>query len=233
MKRSAICPLWVRVAVIVLPILCTGFDAAFAALAVRARAFAFYLNVPSQGVVDEYHGDTGWLPPLGGSQSSTLVNHNIGTVLSTDSASVSSDGDECEGESSVSIGPTALLAGAPGELTFSSLSSDDDDTCCVFVDHPKAAVISDLVFGGSAVTVSGAFNQTVVRPGVGTLIVNELVVLSPDDCDDDDFLVNALHLTLDSGEEIVIGCTIFHSDDQCCPIPVEPSSWGRIKAIYE
>ncbi|HEU4364303.1 MAG TPA: choice-of-anchor P family protein [Candidatus Krumholzibacteria bacterium] len=85
--------------------------------------------------------------------------------------------------------------------------------------------ISGLTIAGVAVAVTGEANQVVQIPGLATLVINEQVHGMGE------VTVNALHLTLLDGTECIIGGV--HSDILGCPpLPVEESTWGKVKSLY-
>ena len=206
---------------------------------VRGRAYGLFIHVPSRGVANTYFADTGWLPGRGGNIRRNVPNANIPGVVVSSSLTATTEGDDCEGESGASVGTTVLLPGDPAEVSFTLATSADDDSCCANEgDDPELAIIQDLTIGGIPVTVTGQFNQQVVIPGVGTLMINEVVTEADDDCDDDDFTVNALHLVINGPpgppeQHIIVASSFFESDDQCCPLPVEESTWGKIKSRFD
>jgi hypothetical protein len=86
-------------------------------------------------------------------------------------------------------------------------------------------VITNLTFGGGAVTVTGLPNQTVTILGVATLIINEQIVPAGSR----DITVNALHLIVGTGEEVILSSS--HSD-VACATGLSSRSWGLIKSLY-
>ena len=219
--------------------LATSFDTA-RAMTVSGRAYVVYINMPSAGITDQYLVDTGWLSPVGGAVDESAASLDIPNVLNTGEVESRSHGDDCRGDSHFLIEDGVLLPGDAGEISFGRAHGDDDDECCDERDDPHAAVIEDLTFGGIPITVTGAYDQVVIIAGVGTLTINEHGRGhhgggggGGDDCDDDeDHWVNALHLVLESGGEVIVGSAYFHSHDHCCAVPTSPSTWGGIKALY-
>lgn len=210
--------------------------------AVRARAIGAWVNVPAYGAADRSVCDAGWLPAGGGHQTATATSYVAGTALMMDqgTAYVDSD-DDCDDDGAdfdvarVDLGYTVLMPGYASEVTFTALSDRDDDECCDENDDDfSPAVIENLTFAGEPVIVTGLPNQVVAIPGVGVLIINEIDRLGrdDDDCDDDDFAVNALHLFPESGGEIIVSQVIYDDDDDCCPTRLLRSTWGRVKTLY-
>ncbi len=205
------------------------------------RAYGVYIDVPSLAASAPFASvaagpltfcDSGNLPPLGGNQSVSWANYSFGPYLSADTMGVVTSSDECSGSSSVHLVNTTVLVGHPAELFIASLSGDEEDDCCLTSNQPDLYAVQGLTIGGTPIASSGALNETVMLPGLGRVILNEVVTLTPDDCDEDDFLVNAIHLFLDAGGEVIIGSSYLHSDDDCCPLPARSTTWGAVKSIY-
>ena len=83
--------------------------------------------------------------------------------------------------------------------------------------------LNGIVFAGASVIVTGAANQTVRIPGVATLVINEQIVAAGS------ITVNALHLTLPTGDELII-CSS-HSDIECTT-PTRQSTWGAVREMF-
>jgi hypothetical protein len=221
------------IAVLAILFLASSFSSV-QALTVSGRAYAVYVNLPSNGINDTYYVDTGWLPANGGSANEAAAAISVVGVLDTGPAGSRSDGDECRGDSNVDISNGVILAGHPAEITFGHIGGRDDDECCDDDDAPIAYTIESLTFGGQPVTVTGEFDQVVSIVGVGDLTINwrRHGGGDDDDCEDDDYSVTALHLVLDSGGEVIVGGAYFNSDDECCVVPTETSTWSKVKALY-
>jgi hypothetical protein len=86
-------------------------------------------------------------------------------------------------------------------------------------------VIDGLTIGGVEVTVTGEANQVVDIPGIATLVINEQVA------GEGELTVNGLHLTLLGGVECIVAC-VNVGVGACPPLPVEQSTWGKVKALY-
>ncbi len=202
--------------------------------AVKGRANATYANMPSQGIVAQSWCDTGWLDSaVGGSQTSYYPLLSLGDALRVNSSYSDSQGDECSGYSTSYLTAGWVLKGSPAELTWDSIYSSDDDTCCNPDDVDDIpSTIANLKFGGVAITPSGATNETFVIPGVATLVVNESHHDPDNDCDNDNSEHRALHLTLVNGEEVILGNAKFDSDNDCCTTKSRSSTWGKVKSLY-
>jgi hypothetical protein len=215
------------------------------AAGVSGRAFAVYVNIPNAGISDQYYVDTGWIPTGGGQSELTEASLNVPSLVTSGELGAGSWGDGCRGDSDYAVSYGVLLPGDPAEITFTSIHGRDRDECCDDPDAPYAAAIEGLTFGGQPVAVTGAYDQTVVIDGVGTLIINHHRRGGggwggggggdddDEECgDDDDHWVTALHLTLEGGGEVIAGGAYFHSHDHCCAVSTSTSTWGAIKALY-
>lgn len=166
-----------------------------------------------------YFADTGSLSAVGGSLTAAEASIQSG-ILSTGPANSACSGADNTTQSSASVQAVVVTQLLVDVLSCSSVSADASVTC---TGVQASSTITDLVFGGVAVVVTGDANQTVSVPGLGTLIINEQVSSNTS------ISVNALHLMLDSGAELILcGC----ESSLICPLPTEPSTWGRVKALY-
>lgn len=221
---------------------CVSLLAAAAAPAwpdVQGRAYSVYVNLPDHGLPARYHGDTGWLSTTrGGSRSGPSGGVWYGNVLRVDLMRSESRGDRCKGHSGSHLEAGHILKGTPYEVTWTRVDSDDDDTCCQPVDRDDiASTFEGLMFGGRPVKVTGQPNQTIVLPGLATLVLNERHRDDrddrDDDCDDDAGEHRALHLILPRGHEVILGAARFDSDDDCCSVTAaRRSTWGGVKSHY-
>lgn len=108
-------------------------------------------------------------------------------------------------------------------ITVTSIHSDALATCAGVSGN---AEVTGLMINGVCGFTTGAANEVVDIPGVGTLVVNEQIQVGVGE-----LTVNALHLTLlDSTEIVVAGARAQISD--CSVVPVAQSSWGAVKALY-
>jgi hypothetical protein len=194
-----------------------------AATTYGGRATGLVLNAPSQPSMSAC--DTGELPPGGGNLSDFVPNALLSgnTVVAaaaslTCTASGSADVSQCESQAA----DVSLDIGLATRITLKSVSCVAVSGC---VGVSGETSISGLAIGGVSVVVTGEANQTVQIPGVGTLVINEQVHGSGT------IAVNALHLTLLDSTEIVV-CGTRASIDACSPLPVEQSTWGKVKALY-
>ena len=87
-----------------------------------------------------------------------------------------------------------------------------------------SSTITNLIFAGNSVVVTGAANQTITLAGIATLVINEQIVSAGS------ITVNAIHLTLGTGDEVILSSA--HADVQCSLVPTRPTSWGHVKQVY-
>lgn len=202
--------------------------------AVKGRAFGCYADMPSQGVAPATWCDSGWLDAdTGGDLYTYETQINFGNALTVNSTYNQSQGDGCRGHSDSQMASGWIMKGSPGEVRWTSISSHDDDECCRPEDDDDyASIIVGLMFGGVAITPSGAVNETFTIPGVATLVVNESHHDSDPDCDDDNSEHRAIHVTFANGDSVILASAKFDSDDDCCPTNARRSTWGNVKSMY-
>ncbi len=204
-----------------------------ASAGVEGRAYGAYVNLPAEGVSPITLVDTGELPPGGGALGDSATIANVGKVVRLFSPSSRTESDGCRGSSRSIMAGGSLLPGKTAEVSFGRIDSHDDDECCRH-DHARyiTSDIANLFFAGIPVVVTGEPNQIVDVPGVGTLVVNEVILMNNRRCQDDDYEVNALDLLLADGGRVVVSSARFNSDDHCCSVPTKTSTWGSFKARY-
>jgi hypothetical protein len=202
---------------------------------VKGRAYGCWANMPSYGIGDVTQCDSGWLDRMnGGSRSSYKSNVSYGNTLHVDSMESESHGDRCRGHSGSKVEAGWIGKGMPWEVTWTHMESADEDTCCKPEDvDDRPSIFVGLTFGGRPVNVTGRPNQTIFLTGQATLILNETRHEQDNDCDDDNLEHRALHLILSRGDEVILACAKFDSDDDCCmAAPVHRSRWGEVKSHY-
>ncbi|MBI4638170.1 MAG: hypothetical protein HY727_17680 [Candidatus Rokubacteria bacterium] len=162
------------------------------------RAYSAYVNVLGAGPL--YIADTGALPADGGWSGATLEGTAVPGVLSaetlvaaTSGALTSTAGDQVN--SLTSLANVVVLPGQAAEITASFVQAQADATD---VGPSGGSQIDGLTFGGVPVQVTGLPNQTISLPGVATLVINEQTTTLQG------IVVNALHLILSAGGEIVV-----------------------------
>jgi hypothetical protein len=184
------------------------------------RAFGAQVKVLVPLPSTRLYADTGILASAGGSISASLASITD-AVFSSGPTSCSSQGSGALASSVSAMARVSAYANAAAALSCTSLQANTSASC---VGVTGSTTISELVFAGVAVVVTGAANQTVSVPGVATLVINEQIRAAGS------ITVNALHLTLASGEELTL-CSS-HSDIGCSTTPTRSTTWGEVKAIY-
>jgi len=184
------------------------------------RAFGALVKVLVPLPSTRLYADTGVLASAGGSISASLASITD-AVFSSGPTSCGSQGSGGLATSVSAMARLSAYANAAAALSCTNVQSNTSVSC---QGVSGSSTISGLVFAGVAVVVTGAANQTVSAPGVATLVINEQIFAAGS------ITVNALHLTLASGEELTI-CSS-HSDIACSVTPTRSSTWGEVKAIY-
>jgi hypothetical protein len=166
------------------------------------RAFAASVKTGTLGGGTVYFSDTGDLPSGGGWEYAGLAG-TAGAALSADVFMASTSGASyadsgSKVSSSASLADVVVLPGSPAKLTASFVRSQTNVTADQLAGSTE---VDGLVFGGLAVQVTGDANQTVQIPGVATLVINEQVLT---DGPVREVRVNALHLTVATGEEVIL-----------------------------
>ena len=186
------------------------------------RAFGARVKLVSPLPTVLMFSDTGNLPSSGGSLSATLLEIALAGTLSSHTITASTSGAAGQAQSSASQENVVALPGDPAEVTAQVVRANSQADCS---GASGSSVVVGLTFGGEAISVSGQPNQTVSIPGVATLVINEQLTTPGVPA----ITVNALHLTLLSGLEVILSSA--HSD-MGCPTPARSSTWARVKAIY-
>ena len=175
------------------------------------------LPLPSE----QCFADTGPLPGGGGNLSATQPSVQVGlNVYAAASLTASAIGS---GETTSCSSSQDQVSAFGGLLVAASVRANAEANCA---GATGSSTISGLALGGVNVNVTGAANQTVSIPGVATLVINEQVVGSSAT----DLTVNALHLTLATGEELIL-CGAQAA--VACSVPAERASWGTLKTQYD
>jgi len=184
-----------------------------AAQVFEGRAFA-------AAVAGAHFCDTGPLAAAGGNLNVTAAAIASGALQAGPGAA------SCVGASGVSQASASLDNVAVAQLLVSICTAahvaSQTSAGCDGVTGSSA--ITALVFAGVGVVVTGQVNQTVSVVGVGTLVINEQIQTGLS------ITVNALHLTLASGLDIVL-CSS-HSKFNC-PVGVQQATWGGVKSLYQ
>jgi len=165
------------------------------------------------------HCDTGELPPGGGALANAQASIVAG-ILTTGQANSNCAGANDVATSSARVEAVAVVQALVNICSASLVRVQTESSCAGVIGSTE---ITGLTFAGVAVVVTGQANQTVTVNGVGTLVINERI-------DSGSMItLNALHLTLASGVEIVLGSARCSYD---CPVGVESDTWSRVKALY-
>jgi len=165
-------------------------------------------------LLDTSLADTGDLPPEGGAQDGTLV--QVDTSLAKADVLLSiTMGMDGRAQSEAATATVDLLPGNANEVKAEFVLARSTATCSGVSGFSE---IANLRVAGQSVTVTTAPNQVVIVPGVLTLVINEQRDRSHDGTFD--MTVNALHLTLVTGEAVIVSHA--HSDITCgreSPVP--------------
>ena len=157
-------------------------------LPTSARAQTVYigrgagLDVNVLNLVGASVSDTGLLPSTGGGQTASLltVSASLQAVARADTLSASTVGTNNVVDSTATVhnlilypnylvNPQNVLGQKLDLLTASVVTASAHAD---FSSQSGSSVVTNLIFGGNLVTVTGAVNQTVTLPGVASLIIN-------------------------------------------------------------
>lgn len=188
------------VSVVVLLLLIGLLENSPTAATFGGRAIAAFANAPSLGAPSIYLADSGTLSPSGGWEAAALLGATVPAVLSAEVLRSATTGTTDSAASSTSLANVTVLPGHAAQLTASFVMAE---TRAAKLGTTGSTQIEELTFGGVPVAVTGLPNQVVQIPGLATLIINEQTASGSGSTKD--IAVNALHLTLATGEEIVVG----------------------------
>jgi hypothetical protein len=196
--------------------------AASAELSYSGRAVGAIVLVDS--LPAERASDTGELPSTGGTLETSADNIFLNGVFRADFASAQVYSNANGVISFAQAVAISMFPGEPAALTASSASSQAFALCGGTV---SSTSVADLVFGGVPIQLTGP-NQVVTIPGVGTLTIHERIdSITPTASGT---TVNALHLVLAAGGEVVVAST--HADVSNCATAVTAIPWSNFKALY-
>jgi len=181
------------------------------------RAFAAFVNLPTLGFGPRYISDTGELPSQGGSLSAQLVGVEVPGVLNASLLVARTSGANGVARSSASLVEAGLFPGQAAQVTAKFVGAQSVATC----DGVQGSTeVAEVTLGGLSLSVDPfASNQVFTLPDpaggppLATLIINEQQ--KTDGAGSRAITVNALHLTLKTGEEVILAGT--HSDINGCP----------------
>src|SRR5256886_3933397 len=169
------------------------------------RAFVLQATAPIVGTVTL--ADTGSLPSQGGELDASLLQANT-PLAQAEVLSAFTTGFGSTAQSEASVANIVLLPGNPNQITADFIRADTTATC------NRVSGSSELVnlkVGSQTIVVAGTPNQTVIIPGVLTLVINEQTSSSSGGTNS--ITVNAIDLTTIDGIRIIISSA---SSDVTC-----------------
>ncbi|MGH2490573.1 MAG: choice-of-anchor P family protein, partial [Candidatus Limnocylindria bacterium] len=168
--------------------------------------------------------DTGEISPSGDAREVTVLEYPISGLPDPTNgaltaevlhAAVVAGGNSSRAEASVanlalraagqSVGADFLMARASATCNGSSATVTG------------SSEIASLTVNGQSITVSGDANQTISLPGLGRIVINEQVTGSSASANEGDITVNALHVVLVGGTDLVVASA--HADIACGGTP--------------
>ncbi len=190
------------------------------------RAIAARLSAPA--MTTQTAGDTGELPPAGGLLTANAVNSTL--ILNDETLTVASLADTTQGVSNETrsashlgtVKFTLTQGGNNVTIRVCGLSSETVASCDGFTGSSE---VECLWIDDACPHITGGVNQTIDLPGVGTLVLNEQNQTAFD------LTVNAMHLTLLDGTELILG-TSRAQIMGCDVVPAQSTSWGHVKSLY-
>jgi hypothetical protein len=209
---------WFGCAAFVVAIALSGWASPLQAqVTYSGRAFAAYVNFPTLGLGPQYLSDTGELPPQGGSRSAQLVDAQVPGILRAALLVARTSGANGVARSSASLVEAQLLPGNAAQVTARFVGAESEATC----DGVRGSTeVAQVTFGGLALSVDPFTPNQVFTlpdpiggPPLATLIINEQ--RRELGAGSRAITVNAVHLTLKSGDEVILAGT--HSDINGCP----------------
>jgi len=186
----------------------------------QGRAFGASSNLPAARGAPLC--DTGELPAAGGAISSSLPGGWSDPFVRARVMVSLARGAGPRAESFATLSSVTVLPGHPAEVHADMVRAQCEVGCSR---ARGSVVIVGLAFGGVPIPVTGEAGQMVVLPGIGRLVINEQQVTS----DRKAIIVNAVHLFLPDGEEVILSSARCGLD---CATAVPGTSWGRLKALY-
>ncbi len=198
---------------------------ASAQITYSGRAIAARLSAPA--MTTQTAGDTGELPGAGGLL--TAGQFNVSLVLNDETllaASVADTVSGVNGETSAAshLNQVKFTLNQNGEtvIRICGINASATASC----DGMSAtSEVECLWIGDECPNITGDPNQVIDIPGQGTLVLNEQITTSTD------ITVNAAHLTLNDGTELILG-TARAGVTGCDVVPVQSTSWGHVKSLY-
>src|SRR3989449_6253208 len=169
------------------------------------RAFVLQTTAPLVGTLTL--ADTGPLPSQGGELDASLLQANT-PLAQAEVLSAFTTGFGSTAQSEASVANIVLLPGSPNQITADFVRADTTATCNGV---SGSSELVNLKVGGQTIVVAGTPNQTVIIPGVLTLVINEQTSSSSGGTNS--ITVNAIDLTTIDGIRIIISSA---SSDVTC-----------------
>src|SRR5256712_3168692 len=160
------------------------------------RAFVLQATAPIVGTVTL--ADTGSLPSQGGELDASLLQANT-PLAQAEVLSAFTTGFGSTAQSEASDANIVLLPGSPNQITADFVRADTTATCNGL---SGSSELVNLKVGGQTIVVAGTPNETVIIPGVLTLVINEQTSSSSGGTNS--ITVNAIDLTTVGGIRIII-----------------------------
>src|SRR5438552_295075 len=160
------------------------------------RAFVLQATAPIVGTVTL--ADTGPLPSQGGELDASLLQANT-PLAQAEVISAFTTGFGSTAQSEASLANIVLLPGSPNQITADFVRADTTATCNGV---SGSSELVNLKVGGQTIVVAGTPNQTVIIPGVLTLVINEQTSSSSGGTNS--ITVNAIDLTTIDSIRIII-----------------------------
>ncbi|HEV8702636.1 MAG TPA: choice-of-anchor P family protein [Candidatus Polarisedimenticolia bacterium] len=203
------------------------------------RASGAFANAPLLGVSPIFVADTGevlTLSDMAGGEGADLHDASVPGVLSAKVLTATTSVEPGIATSSTSIADVVVLAGQPAELTAAFVRAQADVLDVNGSSRFNGVTeIDGLRFGGQSVTVTGKPNQRIDLLGVGSLIINEQIASSKAGVAE--LTVNALHLVLATGDQVILAGAHSILDRQASTSPAglrttAPRRGGSEPAVY-
>lgn len=170
------------------------------------RAAGAFANAPLLGVSPTFVVDTGEVMTpydMSGGEGADLPDASVPGVLNAKVLTATTSVEPGLATSSTSIADVVVLAGQPAEITAAFVRSQADVLDVNGSSRWNGVTeIDGLRFGGQSIVVTGKPNQRIDLLGVGSLIINEQIASSRAGVTD--LTVNALHLVLATGDQVIL-----------------------------
>lgn len=167
--------------------------------------------------------DTGPVNPSGDTLEATLLEYPVSGLPDPTAgalkaevlhATVVAGGNSSSADASVaSFSLTAANQSIAADFLMAHASATCDGSNATIA---GSAEIAGLTLNGQTIVVTGAVNQTISVPGLGRIVINEQTIGSAS-ASDGDITVNALHIVLVGGTDLVVASA--HADIACGGTP--------------